>query len=78
MWRFEDGGAVIVRDDLCELNAGRHSSGERLERRDFPAYFAAISHDRVVAANNAADPRTEEFSATYLTLHGIGAMLTFR
>jgi PAS domain S-box-containing protein len=76
MWRFEDGGAVIRCDDLYELNARRHSSGERLERRDFPAYFAAISHDRVVAANDAhADPRTKEFSATYLTLHGIGAML---
>jgi PAS domain S-box-containing protein len=76
MWRFEDNGATIRCDDLYELSAGRHSSGERLERHDFPAYFAAIGHDRVVAANDAhTDPRTREFSQNYLTVHGIGSML---
>ncbi len=76
MWRFEDNGATIRCDDLYVLSAGRHSSGERLERHDFPAYFAAIGHDRVVAATDAhTDPRTREFSQNYLTMHGIGSML---
>jgi PAS domain S-box-containing protein len=76
MWRFEDNGRTIRCDDLYELQSGRHSSGERLQETDFPAYFSAIGHDRVVAANDAhTDPRTREFSATYLTPNGIGAML---
>ena len=76
MWRFEDNGATIRCDDLFELQSGRHSSGERLHAADVPAYFSAIGHDRVVAATDAhTDPRTREFSASYLTLHGIGAML---
>jgi PAS domain S-box-containing protein len=76
MWRFEDNGAAIRCDDLFELGPGRHSSGDRLERHAYPAYFAAISHDRVVAAADAhTDPRTKEFSETYLKVHGIGAML---
>jgi PAS domain S-box-containing protein len=76
MWRFEGNGATIRCDDLYELTPGRHSSGDRLFAADVPAYFAAIGHDRVVAANDAhTDPRTKEFSASYLTPHGIGAML---
>jgi PAS domain S-box-containing protein len=76
MWRFEDNAATIRCDDLFELSSGRHTSGERLYARDVPAYFAAIGHDRIVAASDAhADPRTREFSAGYLTPHGIGAML---
>jgi PAS domain S-box-containing protein len=76
MWRFEDNGGTIRCDDLYELGPGRHSSGERLYARDFPAYFNAIGHDRVVAASDAhRDPRTREFSESYLTLHQIGAML---
>jgi PAS domain S-box-containing protein len=61
---------------LYELTSGRHSSGDRLFAADVPAYFAAIGHDRVVAATDAhTDPRTKEFSSSYLTPHGIGAML---
>ena len=76
MWRFEDNGAAIRCDDLYELSPGRHSSGDRLFAKDVPSYFAAIGHDRVVAASDAhADPRTKEFSASYLTPLGIGAML---
>jgi PAS domain S-box-containing protein len=76
MWRFEDNGATIRCDDLYEFTSGRHSSGDRLFAADVPAYFAAIGHDRIVAASDAhTDPRTKEFSAVYLTAHGIGAML---
>jgi len=76
LWRFEDNRATIRCDDLYELEPRRHSSGDRLEARDFPAYFSAISHDRVVAASDAhTDPRTREFSVSYLAPHGIGAML---
>ncbi len=76
MWRFEDNGTTIRCDDLFELPSGRHSAGDRLYARDVPAYFNAISHDRVVAASDAhVDARTREFSEGYLTPNGIGAML---
>ncbi len=76
MWRFEDNGTTIRCDDLFELPFNRHTSGDRLYARDVPAYFAAISHDRVVAATDAhLDPKTKEFGSGYLAAHGIGAML---
>jgi PAS domain S-box-containing protein len=75
-WRFEDNGATLRCDDLYQSTTGQHTSGERLYERDVPAYFAAIGHDRVVAATDAhADPRTRDFSEGYLTPNGIGAML---
>jgi PAS domain S-box-containing protein len=76
IWRFEDNGAALRCDDLYQRATGQHTSGERLYARDVPAYFAAIGYDRVVAAGDAhADPRTRDFSETYLTPNGIGAML---
>ena len=75
-WRFEDNGSTLRCDDLYQSATGSHTSGERLYERDVPAYFNAVGHDRVVAASDAhSDPRTREFSASYLTPHGIGAML---
>ena len=75
-WRFEDNGSTLRCDDLFQSHTGQHTSGERLYARDVPAYFSAIGHDRVVAAGDAhADPRTCEFSTSYLTPNGIGAML---
>ncbi len=75
-WRFEDNGSTLRCDDLFQSNTGQHTSGERLYEHDVPAYFSAIGHDRVVAAADAhADPRTCEFSTSYLTPNGIGAML---
>ena len=75
-WRFEDNGSALRCDDLFQSHIGQHTSGERLYERDVPAYFSAIGHDRVVAAADAhTDPRTREFSASYLTPNGIGAML---
>ena len=75
-WRFEDNGSALRCDDLFQSYTGQHTSGERLYERDVPAYFSAIGHDRVVAAADAhTDPRTREFSVSYLTPNGIGAML---
>jgi PAS domain S-box-containing protein len=76
LWRFEDNRQTIRCDDMYERSPSRHSSGERLSSRDYPAYFSALSHDRIVAAVDAhSDPRTREFGKGYLQQHGIGAML---
>jgi PAS domain S-box-containing protein len=76
LWRFEDLRASIRCLDLYELDANRHSSGERIGRADHPVYFAALERERFIAAEDARqDPRTAEFTRTYLMPLGIGAML---
>ena len=53
-----------------------YSAGTRIQAAEYPAYFAALDADRVIAATDAhTDYRTREFSQTYLTPLGIGAML---
>jgi PAS domain S-box-containing protein len=76
MWRFGEGHTAISCVDLYERTARRHRFGDRLSRDDFPAYFEALEQERLIAADDAhRDPRTGEFSASYLTPQGIGAML---
>lgn len=62
--------------DLFEREASKHSSGLELAASSFPSYFAALQTERTIAAHDAhTDPRTAEFSAPYLKVLGIGAML---
>jgi diguanylate cyclase (GGDEF)-like protein/PAS domain S-box-containing protein len=75
VWRFDSERTSIDCVDLFS-NAGGHTSGMTLARASFPAYFDALAEARTIAANDAhVDPRTCEFSASYLTPLGIGAML---
>ena len=76
MWRFQSDNSVIRCLDLFEQSANRHSSGQVLERSDFPIYFQALETERLIPATDAHDDsRTSEFSETYLKPLGIGAML---
>jgi hypothetical protein len=62
--------------DLYESERREHTSGARLAAADFPEYFAALTTERTIAANDAhTDPRTACFSKVYLTPLRIGAML---
>ncbi|MGE5813178.1 MAG: GAF domain-containing protein, partial [Acidobacteriota bacterium] len=52
-----------------------HEHGAVLYRRDLPRYFQALEHERFIAATDArTDPRTSEFTGSYLVPNGIGAM----
>jgi PAS domain S-box-containing protein len=76
VWIFEAGRDTIVCEDLFELHSNRHSSGLRLDRESHPIYFNALEHERLIAAADAQqDPRTREFTSTYLQPLHIGAML---
>jgi PAS domain S-box-containing protein len=76
MWQFIDGRDAIRCAGLYDAGAGRHESGAVLHRRDTPDYFAALEHDRVIAAHDAmGDPRTRGFADSYLRPNRIGAML---
>lgn len=76
IWSYDEARAAIVCEQLYELHADRFSSGLELLQRDFPAYFAYLREERVLAADDAhTDPATAEFSAPYLTPLGIFSML---
>jgi PAS domain S-box-containing protein len=76
MWQFSDDRSAIHCVDLYDSETRRHSSGATVRRTDFPSYFAAMEHARLIAADDAhEDKATREFSVPYLTPNGIGAML---
>jgi PAS domain S-box-containing protein len=76
MWQFDVGRTALDCVSLYRRTERHHESGVRLLKVEFPAYFAALERDRVIAAHDArTDPRTCEFTATYLQQHDIRAML---
>jgi PAS domain S-box-containing protein len=76
IWRFVDNRKSVECVDLFELATGEHSSGLKVSAVDYPNYFEELSKLELIAADDAhTDPRTCEFSETYLTPQGIGAML---
>jgi signal transduction histidine kinase len=76
VWLYNDGRSQITCVDLFERTAARHSAGLDLEAKQFPSYFSALEEERTITANDAhEDRRTREFSQSYLTPLGIGAML---
>jgi diguanylate cyclase (GGDEF)-like protein/PAS domain S-box-containing protein len=64
---------------LCKLfdrATEEYVEGLELDVAAHPAYFAALDAERVIVANDArSDPRTREFTASYLAPQDIGAML---
>ncbi len=76
VWFYDEGKSKIVCADLYEKASFKHSSGTELPSSAFPGYFRALLDQRTIAANDAhKDPRTAEFSESYLAPLGIGAML---
>ena len=76
MWQFSDDRSAIHCVDLYDSETRQHTSGSIVRRADFPAYFSAMEHARLIAADDAHhDPSTREFSGPYLAPNGIGAML---
>jgi len=77
IWLFQDDRSAIRLADLYEAPNGRHSAGSVLQANQFPSYFHALEREEyTIAAHDAHyDPRTREFSSSYLTPLGIGAML---
>ncbi|HEX2055841.1 MAG TPA: histidine kinase dimerization/phospho-acceptor domain-containing protein, partial [Nitrospiraceae bacterium] len=77
IWIFEDDRSAIRLLDLHQRSTRSHHAGTVLRASEYPAYFQAVeTEERVIAAHDAhRDPRTREFSASYLTPLNIGAML---
>ena len=77
VWKFNEQGTAMELLNLYERTPNRHITGVTLAAQDYPSYFEAIAHEEyAIAAHDAhADVRTREFSQSYLTPLGIGAML---
>jgi two-component system CheB/CheR fusion protein len=76
IWLYDEGRTGIDCVELYEKGPSRHSRGLTLSAADYPAYFRALEEERAIVARDAhEDPRTREFSGSYLGPLGIGAML---
>ena len=76
LWRYDGARTAIHCLDLYECSANRHSEGAQLRAESYPAYFAALASSEAIVADDAhRDPRTCEFSDSYLTPLGVTAML---
>jgi diguanylate cyclase (GGDEF)-like protein/PAS domain S-box-containing protein len=76
-WRLIEGGEAIQCEALFQLDTGTYDSvGLVLRSSDYPRYFHALRRATPVVANDAnSHPDTREFSDSYLTPAGIGAMM---
>jgi diguanylate cyclase (GGDEF)-like protein len=76
VWLLDPDDNELTCADLYDAATGVHSSGTTLRRADFPAYFDALGAEEAIAADDAhVDPRTREFTDTYLAPNGIGSLL---
>ncbi|KAF5410123.1 MAG: hypothetical protein C5S47_07585 [Candidatus Methanogasteraceae archaeon] len=76
VWQYADDHSMIRCTDLYELSTDHHSEGMVLTVADYPSYFKALEEGAVIAAHDAhRDPRTKEFSDSYLSPIDITSML---
>lgn len=76
VWVLEENDTRVHCICLYQAPLNEYSQGKMLHRSDYPAYFEALRENRIIAASDAHhDPRTAEFSHTYLDAHGITSML---
>ena len=74
IWQYCPSEQSLTCVDLWD--GTHHSRGMQLLARDYPGYFSAIMTGEPILAEDAHQhPATREFSATYLTSHGIQSML---
>jgi diguanylate cyclase (GGDEF)-like protein len=76
VWLLEADGSELRCHELFERSYDRHSSGQVLRAEDYPRYFEALKRGRAIDGHDArTDPRTSEFSASYLAPLGITSMM---
>jgi PAS domain S-box-containing protein len=76
IWLYNHSRSKVQCVEQYELSTGVHSKGYELAAADYPLYFRALEEERIIAAHDAhTDPRTREFSDTYLVPYGISSLL---
>ncbi len=76
VWLLAEEQSELTCVDLFDSHDRRHTSGTVVRASEYPRYFGALLGEDPIAASDAhADPRTSEFSPTYLAPANIGALL---
>ncbi|MGD2180519.1 GAF domain-containing protein [Lusitaniella coriacea] len=76
VWFYNSERSEIRCADLYDLSSKCHEKGAKLSVADYPTYFQALEVNRAIAARDAySDPRTTEFSSSYLEPFNITSML---
>jgi len=76
VWLYNENRSKIDCIELYVRSVNRHSQGAVLMAKDYPAYFKALEEERTIVASDAyTDPRTKEFSGSYLKSHNITSMI---
>ena len=77
LWRFEEGGRMLrCMESFPPPAVAGPGGGTVLATADYPAYFAALTESRVLAAHDVrTDPRTRELADRYLEANDIRSML---
>lgn len=76
VWTYSEDRQKICCADLYDAEAGVHSDGDELQSEEFSAYFEAVYASRVIDVHDAqSDPRTQEFTASYLRPLNIVSMM---
>ncbi|MEG4046757.1 GAF domain-containing protein [Microcoleus sp. Pol17_C1] len=76
IWFYQEDKSALCCADIYELTPNQHSAGAELKVADYPTYFQALKTEQAIAAVDAkTDPRTREFSESYLKPLNISAML---
>ncbi|WP_156896315.1 GAF domain-containing protein [Aestuariibacter salexigens] len=77
-WRLSEEQEAIECIICYDSTTGRFSSGQRLNKSDFPDYFSAIMSNSTICANDAhSHPSTQCFSDTYFAEHDIHSLLDY-
>lgn len=76
VWLLTENHQALQCRDLYDASTDIHSCGMELQAATLPAYFREVLSERTIdVADAVSDPRTSEFTASYLLPLGIGAML---
>ncbi|MDP8247806.1 MAG: PAS domain S-box protein [Candidatus Tritonobacter lacicola] len=76
IWLFNEDRSELVCLQNYRRSKDRYEEGGRLSLKRYPAYFKVLESSRIVAVNDAwSDPRTCEFTASYLSTYGITSMM---
>ncbi len=76
IWFYNQQHSKINCVNLYELLLNKHSNGQKIYISDYPNYFKTIETEQFIAVENAqTDPRTKDFSETYLLPIGITSMI---
>ncbi|MBV2128003.1 sensor histidine kinase [Arsukibacterium indicum] len=76
LWCFDDKRNLITCEQLLDKDLPLSTEKATFHRRDLPAYFSALDHQRVIRASDACNhPATAEFTESYLIPANIVSML---